>query len=144
MSGKCFLDTNVLVYACDSSDPAKQQKALALIGELALRGQGVISTQVLGEFFHATVIRRKLLTSEEAERAVLAYQAALTVAAIEPSLVADAIAVHRRYQTRYWDALIIATAVRHGCTEIASEDFNDGQRYDSVVVRNPFAALVKP
>jgi predicted nucleic acid-binding protein len=65
MSGKCFLDTNVLVYSCDSSDVAKQQAALGLISALASRGEGVISTQVLGEFFHATVIRRKLLKQDQ-------------------------------------------------------------------------------
>ena len=140
MSVKCFVDTNVLVYACDSSDPAKQQTALTLVAEVASRGEGVISTQVLGEFFHATVIRRKLLASDEAERAVLAFQAALIVAAIEPKLVADAIQVHRRYQTRYWDSLIIATAVHERCIEIASEDLNDGQSYNGVIVRNPFRA----
>ena len=138
MSGKCFVDTNVLVYACDSSDPTKQQTALTLISNVATGGEGVISAQVLGEFFHATVIRRKLLPSDEAERAVLAFQAALIVAAIEPQLVADAIKIHRRYQTRYWDSLIIATAAHEGCVEIASEDLNDGQSYNGVVVRNPF------
>lgn len=144
MSGKRFLNTNVLVYACDSSDAAKQQAALALISTAASRGEGVISTQVLGEFFHATVIRRKLLTAEEAERAVLAFQAALIVVAIEPSLVADAIKVHRQYQTRYWDSPIIATAVHQDCAEIASEDLNDGQSYNGVVVRNPFRAATRP
>jgi predicted nucleic acid-binding protein len=144
MSGKCFLDTNVLVYSCDSSDATKQQAALGLISILASRGEGVISTQVLGEFFHATVIRRKLLTAAEAERAVLAFAAALVVAAIEPHLVAEAIKVHQQYQTRYWDSLIIATAVQQGCTEIASEDLNDGQSYSGVVVRNPFRAAAKP
>src|SRR5436190_16131750 len=84
MSVKCFLDTNVLVYSCDSSDARKQQAALGLISSAASRGEGVISAQVLGEFFHATVIRRKLLASEEAERAVLAFQAAQIVAPIEP------------------------------------------------------------
>ncbi len=144
MNGSRFLDTNVLVYACDSSDAAKQQAALALISVSASRSEGVISAQVLGEFFHATVIRRKLLTAEEAERAVLAFQAALIVVAIEPRLVANAIQVHRQYQTRYWDSLIIATAVHQGCAEIASEDLNDGQSYNGVLVRNPFRAVARP
>lgn len=134
MSGKCFFDTNVLVYACDSSDADKQQKALTLISNSTSRGDGVISAQVLGEFFHATVIRRKLLTAPEAERAVIAFQAAFIVAAIEPNLVADAIQIHRRFQTRYWDSLIIATAVHLNCEEIASEDLNAGQSYNGVVV----------
>jgi predicted nucleic acid-binding protein len=103
----------------------------------------VISTQVLGEFFHATVVRRKLLTSEEAERAVLAFQAAFIVAAVVPSLVADAIKIHQRYQTRYWDALIIATAAHQSCDEIASEDLSHGQFYNGVVVRNPFCAVAE-
>jgi predicted nucleic acid-binding protein len=117
---------------------------LGLISSTASQGEGVISAQVLGEFFHATVIRRKLLASEEAERAVLAFQSALIVAPIEPGLVADAIKVHRQYQTRYWDSLIIATAARQGCAEIASEDLNDGQSYNGVVVRNPFRVAANP
>jgi len=144
MSVKRFLDTNILVYACDSSDAAKQQTALALISTVGSSGEGVISTQVLGEFFHATVIRRKLLAAEEAERAVLAFELALIVAAVEPRLVTDAIKIHRRYQTRYWDSLIIATAVDHGCVEIVSEDLNDGQSYNGVAVRNPFRAAARP
>lgn len=144
MSGRCFIDTNVLVYACDSSDGAKQAKALKLIAETSARGDAVISTQVLGEFFHATVVRRKLLGAEEAERAILAFQSALVVAAIEPFLVLEAIKIHRRYQTRYWDSLIIATAAQQGCVEIASEDLNDGQSYGGVKVRNPFRAVADP
>ena len=75
---------------------------------------------------------------------MLAFQAALMVVAIEAPLVADAIKLHRQYQTRYWDSLIIATAVFQGCAEIASEDLNDGQSYNGVVVRNPFRATARP
>ena len=73
MSGSQFLDTNVLVYSCDSSDAVKQQTALDLIAACSSQGTGVLSVQVLGEFFHATVVRKKLLTAAEAERAVLAH-----------------------------------------------------------------------
>lgn len=70
MSAKRFFDTNILVYACDSSEPAKQTRALELIAEASTQANGALSVQVLGEFFHATVIRRKLLTADEAERVI--------------------------------------------------------------------------
>jgi predicted nucleic acid-binding protein len=53
-------------------------------------------------------------------------------------LVKDAIAIHQRYQLRYWDALIVATARHVGCTEVLSEDMNDGQDYGGIVIVNPF------
>lgn len=138
MSGKRFLDTNVLIYSCDSSDVSKQQAALDLIAECSSQGTGLLSVQVLGEFFHATVVRKKLLTADEAERAILAFRAAMSVVSVELQDVADAIAIHRKYQTRYWDSLIIATAAHHGCREVLSEDLSDGQTYNGVLVSNPF------
>lgn len=138
MSGKRFLDTNVLIYSCDSSDTIKQQKALDLIAECSSQGTGLLSVQVLGEFFHATVVRKKLLTADEAERAILAFLAAMAVVSVELQNVTDAIAIHRKYQTRYWDSLILATAAHHGCDEVLSEDLNDGQNYNGVFVSNPF------
>ena len=141
MTANQFFDTNILVYAFDSSDPAKQQIAKQLFAEAAIAATGRLSTQVLGEFFHATVIRRRLLTATEAARAIDAFQKAFAVAAIEPALVTDAIAVHQRYQLRYWDSLIVATANRYGCTEIVSEDLSHGHSYNGSVVRNPFRAV---
>ena len=144
MSGSQFLDTNVLVYSCDSSDAVKQQTALDLLAACSSQGTGVLSVQVLGEFFHATVVRKKLLTAAEAERAVLAFRAAMTVVPVEFQDVGDAMSIHQRYQTRYWDSLIIATAIHHGCSEILSEDLNDGQTYNGVLVSNPFRAKARP
>jgi predicted nucleic acid-binding protein len=92
----------------------------------------------LASFFHSTVVRKKLLIAEEAERAVMAFRSAMTCGSIEPQDVSDVIEVHRRYQIRYWDSLIIAIAARHGCTEIRSEDLNDGQIFMGAVVSNPF------
>jgi predicted nucleic acid-binding protein len=63
MSDKRFFDTNILFYAYDTSDPAKQATAEALVRQAAADGSGVVSTQVLGEFFHATVTRKAVLDS---------------------------------------------------------------------------------
>ena len=138
MNGKQFFDTNILCYANDSSDAGKQATALGLIAAAGKAGDGVLSVQVLGEFFHVTVVKRKLLTAAEAETLLGAYAAAMTVLPVELPLVQSAMRIHRRYQTRYWDSLIIAAAAQHGCTEIVSEDLNDGQLYEGVRVRNPF------
>jgi len=98
---------------------------------------GVASAQVLGEFFHATVIRKGVLGADEAELAISAI-AHLHVVDVDVPLVHAAIIYHRRYQLRYWDGLILAAAKRSACVELLSGDFNDGQDYDGVRVRNPF------
>jgi predicted nucleic acid-binding protein len=137
MSAKLFFDTNVVFYAYDVSDPAKQSAAQALLHQAAAGGTGVVSAQVLGEFFHATVLRKRVLTMDEAER-VIGVLAAFEVVTIDTALVLAAIENHRKFQLRYWDALIVAAAKQGGCAELLSEDLNDGQDYDGVRVRNPF------
>jgi predicted nucleic acid-binding protein len=94
---------------------------------------------VLGEFFHATVVRCPLLTVAETRVAIRALSR-LNVATIWPSLIVQAIDVHERVQLRYWNALIIAIAKHEGWEEVVSEDLNHGQVYDGVRVRNPFLA----
>lgn len=140
MSDKRFFDTNVLVYACDSTDPGKQATALKLIAEDSAQGSGVLSVQVLGEFFHAVVIRRRLLTVAEAERIIRAYRPVFPIISVDYDLVCTAIRIHQRFQLRYWDSLIVAAARLGGCAQILSEDLNDGQDYDGVTVSNPFRA----
>lgn len=138
MSVKRFFDTNVLVYAVDASDPVKQNTAMKCVADAAADGDGALSVQVFGEFFHATVVRKQLLSADEAERAIRAYQPVFTVVSLDFDLVCDAISLHRRFQLRYWDSLILATARRAGCAQALSEDLNEGQDYDGVVVVNPF------
>ena len=137
MTAKRFFDTNVVIYAYDDSEPTKQAVARSLLLNAAATATGVLSTQVLGEFFHATVVRRPLLTVANARIALRALSH-LHVATIPPSLVERAVDLHERFQLRYWDALIIATAKHEGCDEVLSEDMNHGQNYDGVRVTNPF------
>jgi predicted nucleic acid-binding protein len=70
MTDRHFFDTNILIYAFDSSEPAKQQIAVNRIDAAVRNNSGVISTQVLGEFFHSLVVRKRLLAAAEAERAI--------------------------------------------------------------------------
>lgn len=138
MTDRHFFDTNVLIYAFDSSDTAKQQIAVNRIDAAVRSNTGVISAQVLGEFFHSLVVRKQLLTALEAERIINDFASGFEISGITFPMVQAAITVHQRYQLRYWDSLIVATANHCGCTEIISEDLNDGQDYSGSTVRNPF------
>ena len=133
-----FLDSNVVIYSCDTTDPRKHKIAAQLLVEVIQRGDGAVSTQVCGEFFNAAVTKRKIMTAAEVQRVIQRMESGMQVSEIDLHLVRDAIAIHERYQLRYWDALIIATAKRMQCTEVLSEDMSDGQDYGGVVVRNPF------
>jgi predicted nucleic acid-binding protein len=137
MTGRRFIDTNIAVYAYDSSGGTKQTTAQQVLREAAVRREGVISVQVLGEFFHATVTRKRLLTSDKARGAIAALRH-LEVASLDETTVDGALDLHDRFQLRYWDALIVATAKLSGCTHVLSEDLNAGQDYDGVTIVNPF------
>ena len=138
MSDKVFIDSNVIVYAYDSYEPAKQTKAQALLTSAIKEESAMLSVQVLGEFF--VVVTRRIknpLSVDEAEK-IVNILAALPVSEIDLSLVRRAIETQKEYCISYWDSLIISTAEREGCTKVLSEDLNEGQIYNNVLVENPF------
>lgn len=133
-----FFDANVLVYAYDPRNPVKRQRALDLLDNALANDTGVLSAQVLAEFFNT--VTRKLpapLSVADAEQA-LARFAAMPVVPLDLALVQQAVSVCQRYQISYWDAQIIAAAASAGCARIISEDLNPGQSYAGVVIANPF------
>jgi len=138
MSAKTFLDTNILVYAYDEHEPEKQIRAQTLLRKAIQEESAVLSVQVLGEFF--VVVTRRIkepLSVSDAEK-IIDTLSILPVAEIDLTLVKRAIATQTRYRISYWDSLIVATAERAGCSTILSEDLNHGQRYNGVLVENPF------
>jgi predicted nucleic acid-binding protein len=138
MTEPVFVDTNVWVYAVDTADPAKRERALELLAPAAGRDI-VVSTQVVTEFY--AVVTRKLavpLSPDDAE-AMVRQLLALPVVAVDASLVASAIAGSREWQVSIWDALIIRAAEVAGCRRVLSEDLADRRTYGSVIVENPFA-----
>lgn len=135
---KIFFDTNIIFYAYDSSETVKQAKAQDLLIQAIAEGNGYTSVQVLGEFFHATVIRKKVLTAEKADL-ILRSLGGLHILDIDYPMVRSAIDNHRRYQTSYWDSLILAAAKRSGCETLFSEDLNTNQDYGGVKTLNPFS-----
>ncbi|MDD2237315.1 MAG: PIN domain-containing protein [Kiritimatiellae bacterium] len=131
-----FIDSNIIVYADDGRDAAKQKTALTRIGEAMRSGTGVISTQVLQEY--ANVALGKLRQRQDVVLRQLTLLERLQVVPQTSTLVKRAVEIHGLYGISFWDSAIAAAAEQAGCERILSEDLNPGQFYGSVVVFNPF------
>ena len=133
-----FFDTNVLVYAQDDSNPEKQRIAIELITHaLEVNHDGCLSTQVLQEFCN-TMCKKTRRTKEEIDGMLDGFRELLKTD-VTVDLVRHALDVKDEYGIQYYDALIVSAAERLGCSEIVSEDLNDGQLYRGMKVINPFA-----
>lgn len=140
MSGKRFLDTNILLYARDSSETVKQPVAEALIRELWLTKRGCISVQVLNEYYvNVTQKLKPGLTKAEAWSDLEALRAWEPIP-VGFSLLALGYQLQCRYELSWWDSLIVAAAVESNCKEILSEDLAAGQVFAGIPVTNPFAS----
>jgi predicted nucleic acid-binding protein len=133
-----FVDTNVLLYAYDNTNPAKQAKAADLIERLWLERTGAISIQVTQEFLNN--IRRKVASALTLEQALGVVERFSDWHVHSPNLenvIAAARSVER-LKVSFWDALILESATALGCDVVWSEDLNHGQVYGGVTVKNPF------
>ncbi len=137
MSARSFLDTNVLVYTDDGDEPEKQAIALDLVAEARAGGWGVLSTQVLQEYFAATT--RKLGVPAAIARRKLELFARFDTVIIEVPDILSAIDVHRLHGIGFWDALIVRAAQAAGCTVLLTEDSRIGWHIDGLEIVNPFA-----
>lgn len=126
-----FFDTNVLLYLL-SADAAKADRAEELIAD-----GGVVSVQVLDEF--ASVAARKLALAIPDIREILAaVRAACAVVPVDIETHDAALDLAERYTFSIYDALVVAAAVRAGCTVLYTEDLHPGQRIGRLTIRNPF------
>jgi predicted nucleic acid-binding protein len=133
-----FVDTNVLIYAHDRSAGDKHTRARDLIRALWQSGEGCLSVQVLQEFYvNVTQKVAKPLKADVAAQ-IVADLAVWQVHRPGVEDVLDAIRLQERYQTSFWDAMIVASAIQLGCHTIWSEDLRAGQVYDTVTVTSPF------
>jgi len=135
-----LIDTNVLVYAYDPSDVAKQQRAQQVIAFVS-DGVGALSVQVLGEFYWT--VTRKIqppLSPERAARSVENYLRSWRVLDLARAVVAEAVRGAVRLRLPYWDALIWATAKLNQVPLVLSEDFADGAFMEGVRFMNPFSS----
>ena len=136
MSARSFFDTNVLVYTDDRSAPAKQRTALDLLAEHRRASTGVISLQVLQEYF-VTVTRKLGVDAETARRKVEIFSE-FDVARPEVSDVLAAIDLHRLHRLSFWDSLVLRAAKQAGCKVLYSEDLQHQRAVEGIRIVNPF------
>jgi predicted nucleic acid-binding protein len=136
MSARSFLDSNVLVYTDDKASPTKRRSALAL-AEHRRSGSGVVSMQVLQEYFVA--VTRKLNLDVRIARRKVELLAEFDVFSPDVSDILAAIDLQRLHNFSFWDALIIRAAKQAGCTVLLSENLQTARDVDGLRVVNPFA-----
>jgi predicted nucleic acid-binding protein len=137
MSDKYFVDTNILMYAHDTSAGAKHERAKSLIAELWRDRTGVVSTQVLQEL--SVNLQRKAghPLDAKATREIIADYLTWQVVVNGGESILDALDLEARYQVSFWDALVLQAVHASGAEVLYSEDLFDGQVYGSVRVTNP-------
>ena len=133
---RTFLDTNILVYGDDGDEPEKQRKALELIRQHREQRTGVVSLQVLQEYFTAVTKKKKLDAGIARHKVEIFSRFRLGEPMVNDILAA--IDIHRLHGFSYWDALVLRMAKQTGCRILLSEDLQHGQEFDGVKIVNPF------
>jgi len=140
MSGKSFIDTNVLIYAHDKDAGAKNEIAKGVLRDLWSERMGVLSMQVLQEFY--VNVTRKIATPLPKDLARLVVNS-YAIWCMETTLseISEAFLIEDHARIGFRDALIVSSAVRSGAERILAEDLNAGQRIAGILVENPFAGI---
>lgn len=138
MSGKTFVDTNVLIYAHDVDAGEKHDVAAALLRELWETRSGVLSMQVLQEFYVNATRKIRTPLPKPLARGIVKTYAAWCIDGPTPADLASAYEIEDAAKIGFWDALIVASAARAGARRIVSEDLNAGQSITGVAIHNPF------
>ncbi len=135
-----FIDSNILVYTLDASDPRKQAIADAAVRDALASGSGCISFQVVHECLNV-VLRKaeRRLDADQAQAWMDAVLLPLLRVHSSAALTRRALELQRRWQFGLYDALIVAAALEAGCRRLLSEDMQHGQRIEQLVIENPFA-----
>src|SRR5271155_3343649 len=139
MSARFFLDTNIFVYSFDASSPKKAAQSGKLIRNAIETGGGIVSYQVVQEFFNVALRRfSKPKSSVDAEQYLSTTFRPLLSVHSSQALYGEALRVGARFRLPWFDSLIVASAIEGECDVLYSEDFQDGQQIGSVTISNPF------
>jgi predicted nucleic acid-binding protein len=139
MSGRFFLDTNIFAYTFDPKAPAKAKKAAQLIRQAADTGEGVVSHQVVQEFFNVALRRfAQPMNAAEAEQYLITVFRPLLAVHSSPALYFEALRIAGKHRLAWYDSIIVASALEGQCEILYSEDFQHGRKIESLRVENPF------
>jgi predicted nucleic acid-binding protein len=138
MTDKVFVDTNILVYAHDLDAGNKHDQAAEIVSQVWESRNGVLSTQVLQEFY-VTLTRKvsSTLSKLEARNLVQKYSHWHLVLN-DPSIIKQASEIEENNNISFWDALIVSAAYSQNVPTILTEDLNHGQIIEGISIKNPF------
>jgi predicted nucleic acid-binding protein len=139
MNDRFFLDTNIFVYSFDPTSAAKRRRARDLVRQAVASRKGVVSYQVVQEFFNVALRRfSPPMTTPEAEQYLEFVFRPLLAIHSSPSLYSEALHLTARHRLSWYDALIVAGAAQAECGILYSEDLQHGQRFGDLRIENPF------
>lgn len=139
MSGRFFLDTNIFVYTFDSQTPAKSKTALHLIQRASDTGEGIVSYQVVQEFFNVAFRRfSHPMSRAEAEQYFITVFRPLLAIHSSPALIQEGLRLTGRYKIGWYDALVVGAALEGKCSTLYTEDLQDGREIEGLRIQNPF------
>jgi predicted nucleic acid-binding protein len=139
MSGKFFLDTNIFVYSFDAASPDKASESANLIRKGIETRSGIVSYQVVQEFFNVALRRfAKPISGPEAEQYLSTTFRPLLSVYPSVALYGEALRIAGRFRLAWYDSLIIASAIEGQCETLYSEDLQHGQKFGGVTISNPF------
>lgn len=133
---KCFIDTNVFVYALDQKDKKKNKRARNILQTLSEGDEGIISTQVLQEFY--VIATQKLGCSYHLAKKMLLKMEDYEIVVNTPEMIYLATDYQMLHQISFWDALILVSAKYAQCEKVLTEDLNHGQLINGIKIENPF------
>jgi predicted nucleic acid-binding protein len=138
MKDKVFLDTNILIYAHDMDAGVKHDAARSIVEKIWDDEAGIISTQVIQEFYVNVIRKMPKPISPVQARGIIINYFSWQVEAIEPHTILSASEIEEKYILSFWDSLIIATASQAEANKILTEDMNHGQIIEGILIENPF------
>jgi len=139
MNGRFFLDTNVFVYSFDAGAPAKARRARELIGQAVATRKGIVSYQVVQEFFNVALRRFvQPMTVAEAEQYLGTVFRPLLAVQSSQALYSEALRLTGKHRLSWYDAVIVAAATEAGCALLYSEDMQSGRRFGDLRIEDPF------
>ena len=138
MIEKVFVDSNVLVYAHDADSGDKQRIAANAIAKIMDARSGVLSIQVLQEFYSTVTRKIRSAITRDVARELLRGYSSWTIQSLTAEDIVAASYLEQRHQLSFWDALIVQAALLAGANKLLSEDLQNGMFISGVRVENPF------
>jgi len=138
MKERVFVDTNILIYAHDLDAGTKHDIAAAVMDDLWEKGTGILSTQVLQEFYVNVTKKIPRRIPPAKARSILENYFSWEVEQNGPDTILLASEIEERYLLSFWDSLIVAAARNAKADKILTEDLKHGQRLEGVLTENPF------